>query len=245
MNIVSNKSQSQIAVIYKDEIFFTDGYFIDDSLSCISISNIVFMSFHRYFQLKFALKTNEQMTKKNLIVIFLAWILISLFWLSVLIVDLASDMGDCSTNFKFVYIILGQIIFYFIPLIFITMLNILTIVEINKRNKIKHLSGLDHPGHSSSSNNRHGINKFRHYKPYLCLFGISSTMVFSFILYVVIYPVEMYCSDYVDQNLSDLTVSLTFLIIVMDPIIILVFQESFKTEFIRILNKFKRCFRTE
>lgn len=222
--------------LYRDQNFFKIVDFVDDVLSCFSIANLVFMSLHRLFQLKFALKTNEHITSKNLVIIIMVWILIFSFWLSGLIINLTLDFKTCMPNFQFFYSLVGQILFYFIPLVLITVLNVLTLIELKKRNKAKQSIGLEHLENANSNGKTH---TFKHYKPYFCLFGISLTIILSFILYVFIYPIDIYCSEMLNHHLIDATISLTFLIVVMNPLILLIFQDSFKTELIKSYNRFK------
>ena len=221
--------------LYYDKIAFSINNFVDDTLSCVSLVNLFFMSFHRLFQLKFPLSTTEKISKKSYAIIFSAWLGIALFWLGQIIVELFYQQ-DCEMNFKIGFELCGHIMFYCMPLFFIVLTNSLTIHELRKRHKVKQSNGLEQAEHVTHQSRN---SKYKLLRPYACLFLVSVTMILSFTLYTITFPIYIYCEAYLDAYLREISVLLTYLIVVMNPIIILIFQESFKNECIKFFNKLK------
>jgi hypothetical protein len=203
------------------------GYIADYSNNDISIYNLVIMSFHRYFQLKFPLKTNEKMGMPKYALLGSVWFLVVLFWtINVNVNAIGRDKSKCEIDFSMGIVIFADLSFYIIPLVLVIISNSLTFIELKKRNKISHELDLQ---------NKHQI------RPFLCLACVSLTMIVCFLPYSITFPISKSCLDCLDPVLKRISLTLSYFIGAINPIIIITFQESFRNEFVKFIScKFKK-----
>ena len=142
------------------------GYTLDYSLNNISIYNLVVITFHRYFQLKFPLKSTEKMSKSKHFILAMVWILVILFWLmSNIILSVNTVENNCNIDYPFSFTLFASIVFYIIPLVLVFILNILTFIQLKKRNRLKQ-SLVHTSSHASSSSNS---SHYHFIRSYICL----------------------------------------------------------------------------
>ena len=218
------------------------------------------MSLHRFFQLKFPLKTNETVTKLKMFILGLVWFLILTFW--VITVNVKYD-GACEVTYNFAFVFVIDFLFYILPLGLVIFLNALTLNELKKRNKTNESKGITHnnlrkinvlpperTAEKSTATTSKNDNKTqntkskgmdKHNKPFICLFCVSLTMIVCFTPYIIAFPLNYSCdSDFcIDEILFKFISAMTYLIGVINPVIIIIFQDNYKNEILKFYNKIK------
>ncbi len=213
------------------------------------------MALYRYALLHFPLKITDQMTKVKYSIIICIWTVIIGFWL--IYYAIHYDDKICTYDDTLGLKISAVVIFYLTPLILILSSNILTIIELRKRNRIKVAKGLgakplatitrrpltkteltvmpnsdnnDNLGVNSKKENYQNIPRrsfFKSLKPYICLLLVSISMLVCFTPYTILA---------LNQNWSELVIykisyACVYLIGVLNPIFIIAFQDSFTVIF--------------
>ena len=163
--------------------------------------------------------------------------------------------NGCDNTDPYALRLSASIILYVIPLTLILTSNILTIYELKKRNKIKQASGLGkhiaapatvvHPQrveetvinshdhatdiHSIKTTDPHKYRRefIKAIKPYICLFCVSFSIIVCFTPYIIM----SFVSEWGDLDSYKIFSTLTYFIGVANPIILLIFQDSFRHEF--------------
>ena len=214
------------------EVLVIIDYILSFCTNTVSIYNLVIMSFHRYFQLKYPLKSNERMSLTKYLILSLNWVINYLFWISSYVYQYFYfyDRTDFSIyNLNFMLMI--DVLFYAGPLLIIIILNILVFIEIKKRNKIKQMNGLKN---KALILNR----KDKEYKAYLYLLLFSFIMLLCFSLY----SFSIFLSPFVEINdrFYYAASNITYFINLANPILLLTFQDEFKNEFIKFIGYLKK-----
>ena len=214
------------------EVLVIIDYIFSFCTNTISIYNLVIMSFHRYFQLKYPLKSNERMSLIKYLILSMNWVLNYLFWISSYVYQYIYfyDRTDFSIyNLNFMLTI--DALFYAGPLLIIIVLNILVFIEIKKRNKIKQMNGL--------KNKAQILNrKDKEYKAYFYLFLFSLIMLLCFFLYSFLLFLSTFTE--ISDRFYYAASNITYFINLANPILLLTFQDEFKNEFIKFIGYLKK-----
>ena len=220
---------------YFGSVVYVIGYTFDYGLSNISIYNLVVITVHRYFQLRFPLKSHEKMTKVKYAILVSVWLCVILFWLiSNTILSLNTRDSRNTIEYPFGFVLFVDIVFYAIPLLLVLFLNIFTFVELKKRNKLKQAIGGSHSATYGGANSSH-----KHFiRSYICLFCVSLTLIVCFLPYSFTFPLSAYyeCFNLIVRRIS---ITLTYFIGIINPIVIFIFQETFRNECGRFITKLK------
>ena len=116
---------------------------IDFTTASISVYTYLTIAIHRYMQIKFPYKRNENMSLKKYMVIISIWVLCLMFWMLpvVIITQNNFDETGCFFIYTFSYVINADIFGYFLPVLASGIINMLIFYEIRKKtiskNKLK------------------------------------------------------------------------------------------------------------
>jgi hypothetical protein len=75
-------------------------------------------------------------------------------------------------------------------------------------------------------------------KAFLCLFIVTSTLIISWALFLVLWPMKAYCNTCVDEKIFEISIWLIYSSSCSNAVILLIFHEYFKKEFCKILASF-------
>ena len=214
------------------EVLVIIDYIFSFCTNTISIYNLVIMSFHRYFQLKYPLKSNERMSLIKCLILSLNWVFNYLFWTSSYVYQYfyfhdEASFGMENKNF----LLMIDVLFYAGPLLIILGLNILVLIEIKKRNKIKQIKGL-------KSQTLFLSRKGKESKAYLYMFVFSLTMILCFFMYSLSLVLNFFTD--IDYTFYRIANNIPYFIHLANPILLLTFQDSFKNEFIKFVGYLKK-----
>ncbi|CAF1013475.1 unnamed protein product [Brachionus calyciflorus] len=229
----------------------------DYSIGTVSIYSLLLMSIHRFRQLKWPLKVNENMSKEKYALIFGKWILIYLFWgLSVILVTRSNfNPENCYFTSTFAYVISADSVGYFLPVIAVFLTNIFVYLELRKnfkkRNiklgaikKTRVLKELQTQINSVSRNlekfkgskdnettrsRRLDINKEK--KAILCIWSISIFLCVLFSVFCISWPLKAKCSDCVSDVILEIGYWMSYIYSTFNPVILLIFNNKYRHEF--------------
>ena len=234
-------------------------------MSTINIYSILTICGHRYYQLKVPFMSDETITKKKILFILFIWFFVYLFWiLSIFLNDEDIWYEDCYFSSSFVYIASADFFAYLGPIISIIIINILIAVEIQRKShsnlRIKptnfHLnvkSAISKSQNNSSSgrfhiensNNQRVSNENRpkkkqdiqkESKACLCVFILSISLISTFGLFLVSWPLNAYCKECVSESIKETSYWIVYLFSSIDPLIVLVFNKNFHNELNRLFK---------
>ena len=133
----------------------------DWSTGSLTLSSLLMISAHRYFQIKSPLKTNESLTKWRCIRVLALWPLTFFCWMtSILWITMTNgfDAESCYFTYTFPYVLVSDFLVFILPFILIVCFNVLTFIAIKSRPKSFHnaieqnLSSIAPPEHRQRKN---------------------------------------------------------------------------------------------
>lgn len=82
--------------------------------------------------------------------------------------------------------------------------------------------------------------KSRDTKAILCLYVLAGNLIVLYSWYCVTWPIYVHCEDCISDSVYIIGYWLTYIYPATNPILLLIFHEKFKNEFLKMLRKARR-----
>lgn len=226
----------------------------DFSIGSISIYSLLFLSIHRYLQIKFPFGKSEHMTSRRYAIIFVKWMSIYLFWgVAVLIITNNDEFEPlyCYFSYKFYYVLMADLVGYFLPVMGVFTVNTLLFGELHRKNALKRVMRNATINQSFSVENSASMDvtvesyrkstatNQREIKATINLYVVASILIIFFALFCVLWPLKAECSECVSDSILEISYWMSYIYSSINPIVLLVFHEKFQIEFTKSMRKLR------